>query len=174
VRIRHAVTGDGAACAAIYAPFVDGSAVSFEYEAPTADELARRIERYSETHAWLVAEDGGRVIGFAYGTPHRERAAYQWATEVSIYIDSGHHRRGAGRALYGELFSLLARRGYKLALAGIALPNEASVSLHESFGFEPIGVYRGIGFKDGAWRDVGWWQLQLGPQDAQPPALDSL
>jgi L-amino acid N-acyltransferase YncA len=147
---------------------VEGSVVSFEYSAPSAEELARRIERYAASHAWLVAEDADQVIGFAYGTPHRERDAYRWATEVSIYVDPRHHRRGAGRALYGELFALLGRRGYKLALAGIALPNEASVALHESFGFELIGIYRRIGFKRGAWWDVGWWRLQLGPQEGPP------
>jgi L-amino acid N-acyltransferase YncA len=172
MRVRPAdAARDGARCAAIYAPFVEGSAVSFEYSAPTAEELARRIERYSATHAWLVAEDDERVVGFAYATPHRERDAYRWATEVSIYIDPAHHRRGAGRALYRELFEVLGGRGYRIALAGIALPNEASIALHESLGFEPIGVYRAIGWKDGAWRDVGWWQLQLGPQNAAPGPL---
>jgi L-amino acid N-acyltransferase YncA len=168
--IRHAnASADAAACAAIYAPYVTDSAVSFEYAAPTADQLAERIERYSATHAWLVAEDQGGVAGFAYATPHRDRTAYQWATEVSVYIDSRHHRRGIGRALYRELFSLLSRQGFRVACAGIALPNEASIALHESLGFEPVGVYRRIGFKDGAWRDVGWWQLQLGPQDGVVP-----
>jgi L-amino acid N-acyltransferase YncA len=169
VKVRRAdPVADAAACAAIYAPFVDGSFVSFEYSPPSAEELARRIERYSATHGWLVAQDGNRVVGFAYGTPHRERAAYRWATEVSIYIDREHHHRGVGRALYAALFELLAAQGYRIALAGIALPNEASVAFHESFGFELVGIYRRIGFKDGAWRDVGWWQLQLGPQDGPP------
>jgi L-amino acid N-acyltransferase YncA len=172
MRIRAAEAArDAAPCAAIYAPFVEGSAVSFEYSAPTAEEFGRRIERYSTTHAWLVAEDTDRVVGFAYATPHRERAAYRWATEVSIYVDPADQRRGAGRALYRELFEVLGGQGYRIALAGIALPNEASVAMHESLGFEPIGIYRRIGFKDGAWHDVGWWQRPLGPQDAEPGPL---
>jgi L-amino acid N-acyltransferase YncA len=152
---------DAEAIAAIYAPYVTDSVISFEYEAPTATEIAGRIERLTETHAWLVAEDDGEIIGYAYGCPHRERAAYQWATEVSVYVAARHQRRGAGRALYEELFGLLAERGFRLALGGIALPNDASVALHEACGFKPVGVYRGIGFKHGAWWDVGWWQLEL-------------
>lgn len=171
--IRHAqTTRDAQACADIYAPFVRDSAVSFENEPPSAAEFAARIARLSATHAWLVAEDAdGRVVGFAYGCPHRERAAYRWATEVSVYIDARAHGQGVGRALYTALFDLLGRQGYRIACAGIALPNEASLGLHRAFGFEPIGVYRGIGWKAGAWRDVSWWQLRLGPQnDGETPA----
>ena len=165
--IRHADPDrDAQACADIYAPFVIGSAVSFEAQPPSAEELGGRIARLSATHAWLVAEDDGNVVGFAYGCPHRERAAYRWATEVSIYLDGQHHRRGVGRTLYTALFELLGRQGYRVACAGIALPNDASLALHRSMRFQPIGVYRGIGWKGGAWWDVSWWQLQLGPQDS--------
>ena len=168
--IRHAhPTRDAEACVAIYAPFVLDSAVSFEDHAPSAEQLKRRIARLSSTHAWLVAEDQDKVVGFAYGCPHRERAAYRWATEVSVYVDGSYQARGVGRALYTELFGLLGRQGYRVACAGIALPNNASLALHQSMGFEPIGVYRGIGWKAGAWRDVSWWQLQLGPQDSTTP-----
>ena len=160
--IRHANSArDAEAVAAIYEPFVTDTPISFEDVAPTAAEMAGRIERLTETHAWLVAEDGDEILGYAYGCPHRERAAYQWATEVSVYVDPRHHRRGAGRALYEALFPRLGERGYRLALAGIALPNDASVGLHEACGFEPVGVYRRIGFKQGKWWDVGWWQLEL-------------
>lgn len=168
--IRHADPDrDARACADIYAPFVSDSVVSFEAEPPSAEELGGRIARLSATHAWLVAEDDRAVVGFAYGCPHRERAAYRWATEVSVYVDARRHSRGVGRALYTALFDLLGRQGYRVACAGIALPNQASLALHRSLGFEPIGVYRGIGWKAGAWRDVSWWQLQLGPQD---PAVE--
>jgi L-amino acid N-acyltransferase YncA len=152
---------DAEAIANIYAPYVTDSVISFEYEAPTAAEMARRIERLTKTHAWLIAEGDRGITGYAYGCPHRERAAYQWATEVSVYVDPRHQRRGAGRALYEALCSLLADQGYRIALGGIALPNDASVALHEACGFKPVGVYRGIGFKHGAWWDVGWWQLDL-------------
>lgn len=152
---------DAGACAAIYAPFVAESAVSFEEVAPDAAELSARIAATQATHPWLVAESGGEVIGFAYACPHRARAAYRWSADVSAYVASGSRRAGAGRALYAELLGRLSAQGFHVACAGITLPNEASVALHESFGFEPVGVYREIGWKAGAWRDVGWWQLRL-------------
>jgi L-amino acid N-acyltransferase YncA len=160
---------DGAACAAVYHDYVRDTVISFEVTPPTADEFAARIERISRTHPWLVAEDRGRVIGFAYGSPHRERAAYRWAADVSVYIEPASHRRGVGRALYGALFELLREQRLLIACAGISLPNAASVALHESFGFVPIGVYRGIGYKSGAWNDVGWWQLELARPAGDPP-----
>lgn len=168
--IRHADPGrDGAPCAQIYAPFVRDSAVSFEEKAPSAEELARRIEQVSLTHPWLVAEADGRVAGFAYGTRHRERAAYRWAADVTVYVSAEHRRRGVGRALYEELLRLLARQGFHVACAGITLPNEPSVALHEKCGFSLVGVYRRIGWKLGAWHDVGWWQRELAPAGERPP-----
>lgn len=162
---------DAAACAAIYAPFVRESAVSFEEVVPDADAVAARIARLAATHAWLVSEVDGRVAGFAYGSPHRERAAYRWACEVSVYVDPEHRSRGIGRALYGELFARLRTQRFHVVCAGITLPNDASVGLHEALGFELVGVYRGIGWKAGAWRDVGWWQMRLIPplNDGAPP-----
>jgi phosphinothricin acetyltransferase len=154
-------TRDAEAIAGIYAPYVTDTVVSFEDMAPTPAAMAERIARLTETHAWLVAEAGGEILGYAYACPHRERAAYQWATEVTVYVDPRHQRRGAGRALYKVLFERLAERGYRIALAVIALPNDASVGLHEACGFRLVGVYRGIGFKLGEWWDVGWWQLEL-------------
>ncbi len=162
---------DAAACAAIYAPFVDPGPASFEDEPPTAAEMASRIAAASVPHAWLVCERDGAVAGFAYATAHRSRAAYSWAAEVSVYVDAARARRGAGRELYGTLLPLLARRGLRQACAGITLPNAASVGLHEALGFEPVGVYRRIGWKAGAWRDVGWWQCDLAPEaGSDPPA----
>ena len=162
MRIRPAEPArDAAACAAIYRPFVDDCGVSFEEVSPDAAEFARRIQRLSASHVFLVAEDDREVIGFAYGGPHRERAAYRWATEVSVYIHRRARRQGLGRALYEELFTQLAGRGFAVALAGVTLPNPGSVALHEGCGFEPVGVYRDIGYKAGAWRDVGWWQRRL-------------
>lgn len=162
---------DAAACAAIYAPFVTDGPVSFEEVAPHADAFAERIARLAATHPWLVSERDGRVVGFAYGSPHRERAAYRWACDVSVYVDAAHHRRGIGRALYEELLARLRGQRIHVACAGIALPNDASVGLHEALGFELVGIYRGIGWKCGAWRDVGWWQLRLLPPlaDGQSP-----
>jgi L-amino acid N-acyltransferase YncA len=171
--VRHAdPVADAAACAAIYAPFVSSSAVSFEEVPPSADELAARMARISSTHPWLVAELGDRAVGFAYGSPHRERAAYRWAADTSVYIAADARRRGIGRALYEALLELLERQGVQVACAGITLPNEASVALHESLGFVSVGIYRRIGFKAGAWRDVGWWQRELAAAtDKTPPEL---
>ena len=163
-------TTDAAACAAIYAPYVADTIISFEEEPPDEAEIRARIERYKSTHAWLVAESEDEVVGFAYGCPHRERAAYRWAADVSVYVAEKAQRRGVGRALYAELLDVLKRRGVHVVCAGIGLPNDASVALHESFGFALVGVYKRIGFKLGAWRDVGWWQLELRPPGGDPPA----
>jgi phosphinothricin acetyltransferase len=161
---------DAAACAAIYAPHVEGSAVSFEERAPEVGEMAARIERYGASHAWLVAERDGEVAGYAYATAFNERPAYRWSTSVSVYVGESARGRGAGRALYEALFDHLRERGFRMACAGITLPNAASVGLHESLGFEQVGVNREIGWKDGAWRDVGWYQLELAPAAKGPPS----
>jgi L-amino acid N-acyltransferase YncA len=154
---------DAAACAAIYAPYVRDTAISLEERPPTPADFAERIDAITETHPWLVAEGGagGEVVGYAYGARHRERACYRWSADVAVYVAPRHHRRGVGGALYRTLFELLAEQGFRVACAGVTLPNEASVALHESLGFEPVGIYRNIGWKLGAWRDVGWWQLEL-------------
>jgi L-amino acid N-acyltransferase YncA len=154
---------DSAPCAALYAPYVEGSAVSFEDRPPSPEEIAGRMRAHAGTHPWLVADEGGKVVGYAYATPHRERAAYRWSVEVSVYVAEASQRRGHARALYEALLDDLRRRGFHLACAGITLPNAASVALHEGFGFEPVGVYREVGWKQDAWQDVGWWQLRLGP-----------
>lgn len=169
--IRHAnAARDAAACAAIYEPFVSGSYVSFEEEPPDPAELARRIASTSERYPWLVADDDGIVVGFAYAGAHRERAAYRWAADVAVYVAERSRRRGVGRGLYTTLLDLLTRQGIQVACAGVTLPNPASVALHEACGFRPVGVYRRIGWKAGAWRDVGWWQCELAPAGNRMPA----
>lgn len=169
--IRHADPArDAAAVARIYEPFVTGTVISFEVSSPDEQEMAARIERISRTHPWLVAEDGGEVAGYAYASPHHERAAYRWTADVAVYLDPAYSRRGIGRALYAALFGLLVEQGLYVACAGITLPNEASVGLHESLGFTPIGVYQRVGWKAGAWWDVGWWQRQLVEPGPDPPA----
>lgn len=157
--VRRADPGDAAACAAIYAPHVTDLATSFEEIPPDEYEMGRRIET---AHAWIVAERDGEVVGWASAGPHRERAAYRWAADVAIYVDSEHRGGGTGRALYEALFDILREQGIRTVCAGITLPNDASVGLHEALGFEHVGVFRSIGYKGGAWRDVGWWQLHLG------------
>lgn len=161
---------DAAACAAIYAPSVEGSVTSFEERAPSAAEMAARIERTSATHPWLVAESGGELVGYAYACEHRERHAYRWAVDVSVYIAAGQRGQGNGRRLYEALFERLRRQRFQVACAGITLPNEASVALHERLGFESVGISPRIGWKLGAWQDVGWWQLELLPATEESPA----
>jgi L-amino acid N-acyltransferase YncA len=160
--IRDATAADAPACASIYAPFVLHTAITFELTPPSADEMAARIAAAARLHAWLVLEVDDHVVGYAYGGPYKERAAYRFSCEVSIYLESGRHRRGEGRALYSALFERLAARGYRTAVAGMTLPNDASVGLHQAMGFEPVGTYRRIGWKFDEWRDVAWVQRSLG------------
>lgn len=173
MRIRDANPApDAAACAAIYAPFVAHTSVSFEEHPPDAAAMAERMASTTRTHPWIVAEAGGEIVGYAYASSHRVRPAYRWAADVGIYVHADHRGQGVGRALYGVLLDLLGRQGFHTACAGITLPNPASVALHEAVGFEPVGVYRQIGFKAGAWHDVSWWQRRLtepGPQAPAPP-----
>ncbi len=173
--IRHAdPIADAAACAAIYSPYVASSVISLEAVPPSAEEFGGRMARFSERYPYLVGEDDGQVVAFAYGSLHRERAAYRWACEASVYVDEARRRRGTGRALYTTLFDLLRRQGLQVVCAGITLPNDASVAMHESFGFQLIGVYRRIGWKAGAWHDVGWWQLDLVEPGSDVPAEPGL
>jgi L-amino acid N-acyltransferase YncA len=167
--VRAATPADAPACAAIYAPYVTDTAISFETVPPVAEEMAERIARALRSHAWVVLEDEGRVVGYAYGGPFEPRAAYRWSCQVSVYVEPGRRRTGAGRALYSALFARLAERGFRTAAAGMTLPNDASSGLHRAMGFEPVGSYRRIGWKHGAWHDVAWVQRALaGGQD--PPA----
>jgi L-amino acid N-acyltransferase YncA len=171
VLIRHAdPDADAAACAAIYAPSIAESVASLEERAPEAHEMADRIRIISRDYPWLVAEIDGDVAGYAYASRHHERAAYRWSADVTVYISARHHRRGVGRALYGALFQLLERQGIHEVCAGVTLPNDASVALHEALGFVPVGVYRDVAFKFGQWHSVGWWQMSLRPRDGAAPA----
>ena len=168
--VRPATLDDAEACAAIYAPYVLDTAISFETEPPGAAEMAARIERACVRHAWLVLEHDGRVVGYAYGGSFKDRAAYRWACEVSVYLEPGRRRTGAGRMLYSALLERLRERGYRTVMGGMTLPNEASEGLHRAMGFEPVGVHRRIGYKHGAWHDVAWTQLMLVPESDEPPA----
>jgi L-amino acid N-acyltransferase YncA len=159
--LRPATSIDAARCAEIYAPYVTDNWVSFELDPPDAAEMARRIENYGTSHGWLVAEVDGKIAGYAYGSPHRMREAYATSADVAVYVDAAFARTGIGRQLYEALFPLLKHRNIHAIFAGIALPNEASIGLHQTMGFTPIGIYRQVGWKMGAWRDVGWWQRLL-------------
>jgi phosphinothricin acetyltransferase len=169
MHVRSATERDAAVCAAIYAPYVLDTAITFETDPPSVAEMARRIAAACNTHAWLVVEDEGGVFGYACGGPFHARAAYRWACEVSVYLERGRRRTGAGRALYTELLSRLTERGFRVAVGGMTLPNDASVGLHRAMGFEPVGIYRRIGYKHGAWHDVAWTQRILAAGDDPPP-----
>jgi len=167
--VRDATAADAAACAVLYAPYVIDTVVTFETEPPTAEQMAERIAAAQRRHAWLVLEHDGAVVGYAYGGPYKERAAYRWSCEVSVYLERGRRRTGGGRALYEALFARLAERDFRTAVAGMTLPNPASEGLHRALGFEPVGVYRRIGWKHGAWHDVAWMQRTLA-STGDPPA----
>lgn len=166
--IRPVEQGDAEAIAAIYAPHVTHGVASFETEPPDADEFRRRITATTATHPWLVCERDGNVVGYVYGSIHNARAAYQWSTNVTVYIDTRLHRSGLGRALYASLFELLKLQGFYNAYGGITLPNAGSVGLHEAMGFRLVGVYHTVGYKFGSWHDVGWWGLELQPKPTDP------
>jgi phosphinothricin acetyltransferase len=167
-RIRLATTGDAEAIASIYGPYCESTVISFEETAPSTEEMGRRIAATGATRPWILLEDDGCVIGYAYASAHHERAAYRWSVSTAIYVALDHHRRGAGRALYTTLFGLLGALGYRQATAGITLPNAASVGLHAACGFAPVGVYRRIGYKMGGWHDVGWYQVEIQPASERP------
>lgn len=166
--IRLAREADAQSLSDIYAPYCTDTVITFEEAAPTTGEMARRIRMIGDTRPWIVLEDAGTIVGYAYASAHHERAAYRWSVSTAIYIGRTYHRRGAGRALYTTLFELLRRLGYYTATAGITMPNAASVGLHEAFGFQLVGVYRGIGYKMERWHDVAWYQASLQPISSQP------
>lgn len=170
-RIRLAIAGDAPAVHAIYTPIVEQTIISFELTPPSVKEIGQRIETTTAQFPWLVCETNGEVTGYAYASQHNVRLAYQWAVNVSAYVQAQWRGHGIGRGLYEALFALLRAQGYYGAYAGITLPNPASVALHESVGFTPLGVYRAVGYKHGAWHDVGWWECELHQRvrDPAPP-----
>ena len=172
--IRPAVASDAADMLSIYAEFVLNTPVSFETEVPTMAEFEQRIAAYSRYAPWLACEAEGKIAGYVYGSRHRQRDAYQWSSDATVYVHGDFQLRGIGAALYRNLFQCLRAQGFCTVYAAITLPNPASVGLHESLGFKPIGVYEGVGYKLGRWHDVGWWghrlqQLPLNPEPPRPP-----
>jgi phosphinothricin acetyltransferase len=159
---------DAARIAEIYRPYVEESNISFEEAAPTADQMADRMRSTLAWTPWLVAEENGLVVGYAYASRHRERAGYRWSVDVSAYLEEGAQGRGIGRALYSELLGMLRRQRFVNVYAGITLPNDASVGLHRSIGMEQIGVYERVGYKFGEWLPVAWFGLAL-TQPTEPP-----
>jgi L-amino acid N-acyltransferase YncA len=166
--VRAANESDAAAVQRIYAPIVERTAISFEVVAPSVAEVGDRIAAVTRSLPWLVAEEAGVVVGYAYAGRHAERAAYRWSVDVSIYLAEGARGRRIGTRLYGSLFDELRHLGYVSAYAGVTLPNAASVALHESMGFAAIGTFPNAGFKFDAWHTVGWWYLALQPTPRAP------
>jgi phosphinothricin acetyltransferase len=167
-RIRVARRSDSRSIAEIYGPYVRDTAISFEADPPTGDEMAARIAATLPTYPYLVAHREGAVVGYAYASKHRERAAYRWSVDVTVYVSQSERRTGVGRALYTPLLFILRKQGFRSAYAGIALPNPGSIGLHEAMGFQPVGTYKNVGYKHGRWHSVGWWGLEFDNNDAEP------
>ncbi len=174
--VRIATEMDADAIAAIYAPYVRETAISFEEVPPSPAEMARRLRSSLETYPYLVFDNAEGVMGYAYGSVHRAKPAYRWSVETTIYTARHAQRRGIGSALYSKLLDLLTRQGFHVAFAGITLPNDKSVGLHEAMGFVHLGTFAEIGFKHGAFHDLGWWRrtLRPGKPDRDPIPFASL
>lgn len=166
--IRSAQEDDAAAVAAVYAPYVRDTAVSFEVEAPTVAVMAQRIGETLTTHPWLVAFRDDKVVAYAYAGKHSQRAAYRWTVDTTIYVSGQERRSGIGRSLYKVLLETLQGQGFRSVFAEIVLPNLGSVRLHEAMGFKSIGIHKDIGFKLGRWQDIGYWRLGLADGAAPP------
>jgi L-amino acid N-acyltransferase YncA len=171
MRIRLADESDAEQILRIYRPYVIETWITFELEPPSVSEVRKRIRDTRERAPWLVSEREGEITGYAYAGRFNPRAAYQWTVETTVYVDRAQHRRGVGRALYTSLLDCLRVQGYCTAIGIIALPNAASIGLHESLGFRAAGTFPSVGYKLGGWRDVGWWQLRLKarPRSPTPP-----
>ena len=167
--IRLATAADAAPMLAIYAPVVRETSISFEVEPPDEDEFAERVRAVLRLAPWIVAQIGGEVAGYAYGSSFRARPAYRFTVETTVYVHADHRRRGVGRALYAALLHCLRLQGFRRAIGGITLPNAASVALHEACGFRPVGVFDKVGFKFGRWHGVGFWDMELADHVAAPP-----
>lgn len=177
VEIRLAGPADAPACREIYAPFVRDSAITFETELPSESAFTDRLAETTPERPWLVCEDDGRVLGYAYASQHRSRDAYRWAVESSVYVAEDARRRGVGRGLYESLFAVLEHQGYRTVYAGITVPNPPSTALHDALGFDRVGTYEDVGYKNGEWHDVAWWGRSLRDDDGPPSAptpVDSL
>ena len=172
--VRVATTDDGDACAAIYAPYVLETNVSFELVPPSGTDMAARIARTIDRSPWLVVEVDGVVRAYAYGTRHRDRAAYDWTIETTVYVDRDFRRQGLGRMAMRSLVAVLRLQGFHLAVAGVTAPNPGSVTLHRSLGFERIGEFEAIGWKQGGWHGVEWFARELSPRDPVPDPITPL
>ena len=169
--IRIATEADATGILKIYAPYITGTSFTFEMDVPTIKEFKNRIRNYLETYPWLVYEMNGEIAGYAYAARHRERVAYQWCTESSVYVHDKYQGTGIGRALYSALTEILKLQGFRNVYAVINLPNDKSVAFHERCGFKWFATYENVGYKLGKWKNVGWWKLQVNEytDNPQPP-----
>jgi phosphinothricin acetyltransferase len=167
--IRLATLADAEQLQAIYAPYC-ATPISFELEPPSVAQMAGRLAKVLGPYPWLICEDAGAALGYAYAGQHRERAAYHWSVDTTVYVRQGRQRQGVGRRLYQALLAVLPLQGYVNAYAGVTLPNAGSVGLHEAMGFQLVGVYEQVGFKCGAWHDVAWYQRPLQARPGEPAA----
>jgi len=175
--IRLATIQDAEQICEIYSPYIQTTSISFETIVPSKEEMERRIENVSVNNPWIVFEEGKYILGYAYASKHRERAAYKWSVDSSVYLRQDYRGKGIGKVLYTALLSILKLQGYYNIYAGICLPNEASVGIHEYFGFKKIAHYNNVGYKFGQWHDVGWWELPLKqhlPEPEEPLPLSSI
>jgi len=171
-KIRSALSSDASSILDIYAPYIANTAVSFETEVPSVEDFTQRIMGNQESCPWLVYESGGLIAGYAYASKHRDRAAYQWSLESSVYVNEGFRQQGIATKLYQTLFQILKYQGCRNLYAGITLPNEKSVNFHQKMGFSKIADYKNIGYKFNRWHTVGWYELQLNDySDAPAPFI---
>jgi phosphinothricin acetyltransferase len=168
--LRLATPADSKAILDIYAPYIENTSFTFETEVPTVKEFSERIATYLSNWPWLVCEVDGKIAGYAYATKYRERTAYQWCVESSIYIHDDFQKAGIGKSLYSALFEMLKRQGFTTVYAVINLPNEKSVAFHEKLGFHYFATYQKVGYKLGKWKNVGWWQLSINEYGNEPAA----
>ena len=166
--IRLAKDGDAGSILQIYAPYIENTSYTFETETPSVESFQARIDSYLENWPWLVCEIDKEIAGYAYAYRHRERIAYQWSVECSVYVHDNFQRIGVAKALYTALIEILKLQGFRNIYAVINLPNDKSVAFHEKLGFEYFATYKNVGYKLGSWKNVGWWQLQLNDYDNQP------
>lgn len=168
--IRMATTGDAAPILDIYAPYIENTSFTFETEVPSINAFKERIDGYLQSWPWLVCEIDDVIAGYAYGTKHRERTAYQWSLESSVYVHDDYQRGGVAKALYTALIDILKLQQFRNLYAVINLPNEKSVAFHENLGFTYFATYKNVGYKLGRWKNVGWWELQLNEYSMEPAA----
>jgi L-amino acid N-acyltransferase YncA len=168
--LRLADENDAAGILSIYAPYIESTSFTFETEVPSVDAFARRIRNYLQEWPWLVFEIDGVIAGYAYASRYRERTAYQWCAECSVYIHHDFQKKGIARALYMALIEILKKQGFRNVYAVINLPNDKSVAFHELLGFRYFATFENVGYKSGQWKNVGWWRLILNEFDDNPAA----